>query len=1464
MRSSTIILYAVLESFLSRWSRVCRISIRKLPSSGFHLFALVFFGLIFANPDVLLAKGSAIRLFPCDGGSGSWDMTLDLNGNPHIVYHGAGVYHLGSTDRGLTWNAQHQRLDEGGTLFGTPSIAVDASNRLHVVWQEERTEPETYEIYHKRSLDGGWTWSDTTRLSAAPASWSKYPDVACYDQGVHVAWVDASSDEVHYKRSIDGGANFLGSDVPISSTGGQIRREKPGLFADLHGVHAAFSDGTNEILYYRKSGDWGVSWPSPVIKIDDRDNTPKTPNVSADPAGSPLYVSWRASMPSGQNELFYRRSTYGGDFFYGIQEIPNSDYPDNDHGIDCDNGDYYFSYALLGTGDVLLKKSTDSGQTWSQNLTPGLEGKGPIVRVAGADIHLVWRGLDGYLYYKKVNTSPKFDLTVSRIEVNQAIQEEDNYVPLVAGKPTVVRVYIDPGRHAPEAGIPGPTVKLYYTKDDGPEQGPFNPTSPSTKPFKAKRQYNRSEILQGMDALNFYFDGVINPTMEAGSYDFRAVIEPYLGESNALNNEYLAYINYIQDRNEMTILWFTARTASHGYPNVQDFTSNFTPFLQKVYPVSPTMFSTKAGGRLSTIYDCLDADNPLCVICIIGLLKDLHEHAEWEMITGRSDNCFATAIVQAGALGSDGQSLPGFRRASIITDGIAGGQVLAHEMGHNYALEHTLCREDIGPGGFDVANRKGTSSTLMSLMCTGSRSFHWISGQESESLFVHHYSNPLSKRTGQIAGKLEMGDYTLISGIVRDDDSLISLNAFNFHGSYLPSLSSPGEYSLEFLDAGDSLLDALSLNLSFRLEDTLIGVSGFFVASAWDTLTHRIVFKHNDNIVGNIQAGENPPVVKVLYPNGGESIGGTDTILWEGSDADGDSLCYNLLYSQDGITWTLLAPGLSDTSFIWDTELTPGGENCHIKVYASDGINTVQDSSDGPFLMGTKSPFCGIVNPVDSSQFLQNELLSLQGVGNDAEDGLLTGTSLSWSSDIDGELGTGGLLSIATLSIGQHTITLTAEDSDANLAYDSILTTILADSDSDGMADEWENSNGLDPYVDDSELDPDDDTLDNYSEHFYQTDPQDYDSDDDTYSDGEEVARESDPNDPESVPTIDFLSAFSLIYPIEGVMVGDQTPALVWEESESYYPDVQVSYRVYYAQDSLFSNVLSFVSDESPTVFEEPLEDGMTYYWKVKAFDRLGHYIWSDNVGIFLTDTTYANQPPVITSGDLISCAPSDTVDYTATAYDPEGENISIWFEDLPSWLSVNGDTVSGLVQCEHQDTSFRLIASDEELADSLEVTVFIDHSNMPPTIESPGDTLLVCSGESFAYYPSVIDPDDEVHSITYLEYPHWCSVQNDSVVGVAPDSMFLEALMVAAQDYCNADTLSFMVQTYLSGDANGDGTIDLGDVLFVVSYLYKGGPAPDPYEAGDCNGDGTIDLGDLLYLVSYLYKGGPAPDCPR
>jgi len=65
-------------------------------------------------------------------------------------------------------------------------------------------------------------------------------------------------------------------------------------------------------------------------------------------------------------------------------------------------------------------------------------------------------------------------------------------------------------------------------------------------------------------------------------------------------------------------------------------------------------------------------------------------------------------------------------------------------------------------------------------------------------------------------------------------------------------------------------------------------------------------------------------------------------------------------------------------------------------------------------------------------------------------------------------------------------------------------------------------------------------------------------------------------------------------------------------------------------------------------------------------------------------------------------------------------------------------------------------------------------------------------------------------------------------------------------------------------GDANGDYVVNVGDIVYLVTYLYKSGPAPlCPLARGDANKDGVINVGDVVYLVTFAYKGGPEPVCP-
>jgi len=59
----------------------------------------------------------------------------------------------------------------------------------------------------------------------------------------------------------------------------------------------------------------------------------------------------------------------------------------------------------------------------------------------------------------------------------------------------------------------------------------------------------------------------------------------------------------------------------------------------------------------------------------------------------------------------------------------------------------------------------------------------------------------------------------------------------------------------------------------------------------------------------------------------------------------------------------------------------------------------------------------------------------------------------------------------------------------------------------------------------------------------------------------------------------------------------------------------------------------------------------------------------------------------------------------------------------------------------------------------------------------------------------------------------------------------------------------------HLSGDANGDGKVDLVDIYYIANHIYENGPPPQPIpETGDFNHDGKTDLLDMLDLVYHLY----------
>lgn len=67
----------------------------------------------------------------------------------------------------------------------------------------------------------------------------------------------------------------------------------------------------------------------------------------------------------------------------------------------------------------------------------------------------------------------------------------------------------------------------------------------------------------------------------------------------------------------------------------------------------------------------------------------------------------------------------------------------------------------------------------------------------------------------------------------------------------------------------------------------------------------------------------------------------------------------------------------------------------------------------------------------------------------------------------------------------------------------------------------------------------------------------------------------------------------------------------------------------------------------------------------------------------------------------------------------------------------------------------------------------------------------------------------------------------------------------------------------FVRADTNADSFLDLSDGIWLLNYLFQGGPIFPCNGANDANGDGALDTGDAIYIVLFYFAGGDAPPSP-
>lgn len=169
------------------------------------------------------------------------------------------------------------------------------------------------------------------------------------------------------------------------------------------------------------------------------------------------------------------------------------------------------------------------------------------------------------------------------------------------------------------------------------------------------------------------------------------------------------------------------------------------------------------------------------------------------------------------------------------------------------------------------------------------------------------------------------------------------------------------------------------------------------------------------------------PVATITTPANGATFdeGVAITLTGTGTDAEDGAL------TGASLQWTSsLAGALGTGASVTFSNAALGRHRIVLTVTDSQGLTGLASVELDVVRPGAnRAPTVTISAPANNASLLPGQPVTLSGAATDPEDGALTGAALAWRSSRDGALGTGASVTTSSLTVGVHTLTLTATDS---------------------------------------------------------------------------------------------------------------------------------------------------------------------------------------------------------------------------------------------------------------------------------------------------------------------------------------------------------------------------------------------------------------------------------------------------
>lgn len=358
------------------------------------------------------------------------------------------------------------------------------------------------------------------------------------------------------------------------------------------------------------------------------------------------------------------------------------------------------------------------------------------------------------------------------------------------------------------------------------------------------------------------------------------------------------------------------------------------------------------------------------------------------------------------------------------------------------ALLGPLGRADSEVWGVDIRNLETSDALGIVDPRRNSELMSYCAPNEGQGLFPSAFTlanlrtalgaRQASGGGGGGGGRIEQRDVRLVRGLIDLElqtstwDPVIAVP-----GGRMPE-AAPGEFQLVVRDISGNALSSTAFTPSalHAAGEHGEGLAMFVVPVPEPGPTATSISVERDGaVVGTIAATPSAPTVAITSPLQGAGIGGPTTFTWEAADADGGELTSTVAFSRDGgDTWTTIAVDSPEQSIEVSPETLGYTVDGALRVTVSDGFHSSTSVVGGLTVPGTR-PTLAISSPVDGREYSGFQNIELEAGATDP-DGDVDPSMIQWTSSLNGPLGAGAQRSVSAESLaeGTHVITATVID----------------------------------------------------------------------------------------------------------------------------------------------------------------------------------------------------------------------------------------------------------------------------------------------------------------------------------------------------------------------------------------------------------------------------------------------------